>query len=95
MPLTITEATAVNTLLEYLLGIPGERPPYTAAAFQAGELLVKNAHAKLWAGITVEKYRQAWNVRFGEVLDLKCAKCGCNLVEAFAKETKKKPKRKS
>lgn len=61
MALTISEANAVNDLLDYVLDLRKDRPAVPRAeAQEAAELLAEHAHKALSAGIRPVDIAQAW-----------------------------------
>jgi hypothetical protein len=62
MALTVTEASAVNTLIDYLLGNRNALGgPDRLDARQAAELLADHANKTLSAGVTGSHVRQDWH----------------------------------
>ncbi|NII74237.1 hypothetical protein FHW84_002822 [Dyella sp. SG562] len=63
---TLNEATAVNTLLRFLLvsiDLWGNRvAPTSEEAKEAAAILAKGAHDKLCAGINEHQVREAWDI---------------------------------
>lgn len=67
MPFTISEATAINTLLDYVLGkdprclASAAIPPHTPEeARKAAELLAGKANRALMAGWNADRVRECW-----------------------------------
>lgn len=60
MALSVTEATAVNTLINYLVGRarPGHEVPTAEAAAKAAADLAGPAYKKLMAGLTRDEARE-------------------------------------
>lgn len=67
MSMTVSEATAVNTLLRYMLGIarPGYAAPDTGAAVNASRVLARSASKKLAAGLIEKDVADAWDRKLG------------------------------
>lgn len=62
MALTVTEASAVNTLIDYLLGNRNALGgPDRLDAREAAQLLADHAHKTLSAGVNAVDVQQAWH----------------------------------
>ena len=73
MTLNVSEASAVNRLLDLLLGDEGPPVEVAARAKEAAVLLAGSAHKRLMAGWTPDQVDVAWT--WGGQRE--CRECGC------------------